>query len=472
MSANRSLQRTLVLRVAAATAVGLVLATGALLWALAIHLRSAVDRDLESALELVATAERNAEGDATVNGTRLSRLLPGRALLAVVSTEGEIQVLSADAVAVDALPTEARDSEDPFPFTVGTTHYRGVIVEADALELAWADDAASPIEVQRVLLALDISADRATVRTVSLIAIGVDAAAMLFLVVVSRAIVVSSMRPLRQIASAAGRIAHSGVDEPMPRGTGFDETEAVARAVDDAIARRTRAEQAMRDFVADASHELRTPVAKIQGWSELMLSGALGEDATRDALATVIGSAEELTEVVDELALLASLDSVPRTEREAVSLADLARDVVAEAEIVAEDRALHVADLTAAPADSIVLGDRTALTRALRNLVGNALQHGAGDVSVTVATDGNDAVVTVADDGPGVPAEVAARIFDRFYTTSPGQGRHSGLGLAIVRSVARAHGGDASLLETDQGASFEVRLPRSSADRQVDVSHA
>ena len=462
-----SLERTLVFRVVAVTVVGLVAVTLALLWTLAIHLRSAADDDLAAAVDVVSSTEDGPGSTIVVDENRLARILPPRTLVAVITVDGQMQVLSAAAIDVALLPIDPRD-EAPFAFRIGMHRYRGAVVDADSLALAGASGEGGSVEVDRVLVAIDVTSDRQTVRTVSLVALALTLLTTLALAVVGRTVIRRSLAPLNAIAATASKIAESGVAEPMPVDTPFAETEAIARSVDDAITRRTIAERAIRDFVADASHELRTPIAKVQGWSEVLLEGRLDSDKSRDAIERIVGAAEELGGVVDELALLASLDVTPHVTKEPVDVGALAREVTEDAVVAAADATVtcHVAE-----GIGVINADAAALRRALRNLVGNAVQHGGGIVTVAVTRDSGVILIEVADEGPGIAATVRGRVFDRFFTTSPGRGRHSGLGLAIVDAVARAHGGTVTLRDSGRGAHFVLSLPTSSGDRQEDVSH-
>lgn len=461
---GRALERTLAWRMVLVLVVGLLALSTALVWTLAWHLRAAADDSIDSAADVVRTAQQQSREPVTVNEARLSRLLPSATLIAVIADDGSVQVLSPRAVDVDALPVTHRGGEH-FGFTVGDQRFRGVIVEAPSLAIR-ADAEAPAIQARSLLIAFDVTSDRRTVRAVALAATALTLASAIALAATARGLIRRSLSPLREIATAAGRIAATGAAEPMPRDTAFVETEAIARSVDDALARRERAERAMRDFVADSSHELRTPIAKIQGWADVAASGSLDGEEGRAAVGRIVSAAEELTAIVDELATLATLDAAPPRTTGTVDVAELAREVVSEAALVAEGARLAVD----APDPAFVDADRTALTRALRNLVGNAVQHGGGVATVTVRATASSVSVRVSDEGPGIAPEARSRVFDRFYTTAAGQGRHSGLGLAIVAAVARAHGGDVEVLDEGPGASLELTLPTSKANRQEGAS--
>jgi len=468
---GRSLERTLAWRVVAVLIVGLLALSATLVWTLAWQLRGAADGDIETALEVVAGAQDNAgDGPVAINEARLGRILPSRTLVAIVANDGAVRAISTSAVDVGALPVDHATGEI-FAFTLGSKRYRGEVVEADAV----AADASTGevIEVDRLLVAIETTSDRHTVRNLTIVAGGLTAIAAAALALVARAVIRRSLTPVRDIAAAASAVAATGASEPMPSGDPFSETQALARSVDDALRRRETAERAIRDFVADASHELRTPLAKVQGWADLLASGQLDDEAAAAAADKILGAAEELGGVVDELALLAALDVAPQRAQAEVRLGDLVREVIDEAWALYPDAIQNFFPEPEAEG-ATVKGDATALRRAVRNLVGNAVQHGGEGVHVSAALHATDAelVLIVSDTGPGIPPESRERIFDRFFTTSAGNGRHSGLGLAIVAAVARAHGGRVEVLDSPIGATFALTLPRSKGDRKEGISPA
>src|SRR3954451_10865500 len=226
----------------------------------------------------------------------------------------------------------------------------------------------------------------------------------------------------------------------------------------------------MRQFVADASHELRTPLTSIRGFAELFRQGAVADEAE---LARVMRRIEDegarMGVLVDDLLLLARLDQHRPLERQPVDLGRLAADAVEDVRMVAPGRPieLHVAD--ARP--PVVVGDDLRLRQVLGNLLGNALTHTPDGTPIRVrvdtrAGDGGDdgwAVLEVTDEGPGLPDEHAARVFERFYRVDAARTRAeggSGLGLSIVAGLAAAHGGRVELdTAAGEGATFRVLLP-------------
>jgi two-component system OmpR family sensor kinase len=201
-------------------------------------------------------------------------------------------------------------------------------------------------------------------------------------------------------------------------------------------------------FAAEAAHELRTPLARIASVAQ---SARGADDAVRDdALARIAVTAVEASATIGDLLALVREERVAPRLSEPVDLGALARAAVDGA---ARDGLRHQADIAA---ESWVEGDERRLRRLVENLLENAARHARTLVRVRVQTDGERVALSVEDDGPGVPAELRERIFERFVRGDDDE-RGSGLGLAICRAIARAHGGDVVLEERNR---FVARLPK------------
>ncbi|MGZ4428521.1 MAG: sensor histidine kinase [Nocardioidaceae bacterium] len=198
-----------------------------------------------------------------------------------------------------------------------------------------------------------------------------------------------------------------------------------------------------RRFVADASHELRTPLTLLSTRVQMLARRARREDAALTAdVEGVVTDTKAMTEILDEL--LVAADSRPEADRVPVDLAALVRECAAAASAHAQHSGVDLGYRPPAGA-VVVTGVPTSLRRAVMSLLDNALDHARSHVEVTVARHGHDAVVTVVDDGPGIPADQVPRMFERFTSSragseTPGR-RHYGLGLALVADVAAAHSG-------------------------------
>jgi two-component system phosphate regulon sensor histidine kinase PhoR len=230
------------------------------------------------------------------------------------------------------------------------------------------------------------------------------------------------------------------------------------------VTERHALELMRRDFVAQVSHELRTPVAAIQGYAETLQSTRV-DDATREAFLGVIHRhALRIGRLVAQLLRLAELEARPPARpSEVVSIAGALRHV--EATLRARAAEADVTVAYDAPADLDAYADADALEQIVENLVDNAIRYGArpGRVTVRARAEGAHVALRVADDGPGIPPEHHARIFDRFYRVDAARSRQlggTGLGLAIVARLVRGMDGEITVEDAGPGAAFVVRLHR------------
>jgi len=230
------------------------------------------------------------------------------------------------------------------------------------------------------------------------------------------------------------------------------------------VTEEKRAAATRRDFVANASHELRTPVAAIRGAAETLLDGALADPAAARTFVEIVHrQAERLGRLTQDLLDLSRLESRQvRFEPAPVDLAVLVQGVVELHGPSAEKKGLT---LTAEVPEALVaLADMRALEQVVVNLVDNAVKYtGAGGVIVSAFAEGDDAVLTVADSGQGIEPHHLVRIFERFYRVDPGRSREAGgtgLGLAIAKHLVQGMGGEITVQSGAAGTTFRVRLPR------------
>jgi two-component system OmpR family sensor kinase len=303
--------------------------------------------------------------------------------------------------------------------------------------------------------------------------LGVVAAGVLAVVVVRR-----QLRPLREVARTAHEVAdiplssgEIGITARVPDELTDDRTEVgqvgvalntLLSHMEESLDARHRSELQVRQFVADASHELRTPLATIQGYSELGLR-VPDQDRLVDAMAKVRSEATRMTALVEDLLLLARLDAGRPLDRREVDLSRLVVESVADARVVGPD---HRWALTLAEDAVTVTGDEDRLHQVLNNLLANARQHTPSGATVTigvrVADDGRTALLTVHDDGPGVPAELQATLFERFTRADVARTRESGgagLGLSLAQAIVEAHRGTLSVSSHPGSTTFTVSLP-------------
>jgi signal transduction histidine kinase len=224
--------------------------------------------------------------------------------------------------------------------------------------------------------------------------------------------------------------------------------------IEQAFVARVRSETKVREFAADASHELRTPLTTIRGYSELYEQGAVDAD---EAMRRISSESERMRRLVEELLELARLDKGSALTMERVDLAALARDAVADASAVEPDRPLTLD----APESMAAMADEGRIRQVLANLLANVRAHTPAGTPAVVRLNqtATTMIIEVADQGPGMAPDEAARAFDRFHHASGGDG--TGLGLAIVAAIAAAHGGRARLRSSPgAGTGVRIELPR------------
>ncbi len=284
------------------------------------------------------------------------------------------------------------------------------------------------------------------------------------------------LRPLRAMERTAASIADGNLTERVPGENDTTEVGRLARSlnvmltrIESAFGARVASEQRLRasesrlrQFVADASHELRTPIAAVSAYAELFGRGASEQKEDLERLMLGIRTeTSRMEHLVADLLLLARLDEGRPLEQHSVDLVALCAEAVHTAATVGPEWLL-----TFEASEPIeVMGDATSLRQVVDNLLGNVRAHTppGTTATVTVGRDAEGAVVTVADDGPGMDPEAAEHIFERFYRSDPSRSRAhggAGLGLSIVSAIVAAHGGTvAARGRAGAGTTFTVRLP-------------
>jgi two-component system, OmpR family, sensor kinase len=324
-----------------------------------------------------------------------------------------------------------------------------------------------------LVVALPLTEVRATQRQLLLLVGLVGALVLVLIGVAAYWLTRRELSPLERMAKKSQAIAAGDLsqrvepDDPRTEvGQLGGALNAMLAEIERAFAERLAAEERLRQFVADASHELRTPVTSIRGYAELFRRGA-GDRP--DDLASVMRRIEQegkrMGELVEELLLLARLDQGVPLEREPVDLSAVVDAAVDAARAADPKRPIDVD----AQRPLIVVGAESRLRHVVDNLLTNARVHTptGTPVHLRLAAEDDEVVLEVADEGPGVPAEEADRIFARFYRTDRARTRSQGgvgLGLAIVRSVVEAHGGEVVYRARPRGGSvFRVVLPLAGA---------
>ncbi|MEV6115597.1 HAMP domain-containing sensor histidine kinase [Streptomyces sp. NPDC052109] len=329
-----------------------------------------------------------------------------------------------------------------------------------------------------LIVGLPLEGVEATVHRLELVAASVLGMALVVTGVAGGLWVRWSLRPLSRVAATATRVSElplaSGEVALPPRAPDADPGTEVGRVaaafnrmlghVEDALTKRHASEERLRRFAADASHELRTPVASVRGHAELALlhPGPVPPEVTR-ALQRIAAESSRMGLMVDDLLLLARLDAGRPLERHPVDLTHLVLDAVTDARATGPGHRWTL-DL---PEDPVTVpGDAHRLQQVLANLLANARVHTPVGTKVTITLEAvaDTAVLSVHDDGPGVPEEVQPGVFERFTRAehrrrvdAPGGG--AGLGLSIVAAVVEAHGGTVGLESSPGSTTFRVTLP-------------
>jgi two-component system, OmpR family, sensor kinase len=420
------------------------------------------DQTLEEASRGWAQAPRGALQ--VPHGANLDRP-PSNFYVRSISSDGRGRTVINDRNAEPVLP--ANNDVGPVPTTVGSVDNSGVQWRVVSMR--------GPTRL--VTVAYDLSEIQHTVRALVWLQLGIGAAVLLVLGLAGSWVVHRSLRPLTEVEQTAAAIAAGQLDRRVPERDPRTEVGRLSLALNGMLAQIQRAvassessaekahisEDRMRRFITDASHELRTPLTTMRGFAELYRQGAARD--MEMVMSRIESESRRMGLLIDDLLLLARLDSQRPIERNRVDLLALATDAVHDAQAIAPNRKITI-DVMDGPGTPEVLGDEARLRQVLGNLVTNALEHTpeTADITVRVGTDIDDAILEVVDEGPGMSQQDALRVFERFYRTDSSRARSSGgsgLGLSIVDSLVHAHGGNVTVTTAlGQGCRFYVSLPR------------
>ncbi|MER7004492.1 HAMP domain-containing sensor histidine kinase [Dactylosporangium sp. NPDC000555] len=338
-----------------------------------------------------------------------------------------------------------------------------------------------------VVIAISLDDVDATVTRQLWTSVTIGAFVLVVLAVVAYLLVRSSLRPLVEVEQTAEAIAAGDLSRRVPEAdprteigglsqalntmlgqieTAFDERRASEEQARASEEQARASEDRMRRFIADASHELRTPLTSIRGFAELHRQAGKSDET----IARIEHHATRMGLLVDDLLLLARMDQQRALEKRPVDLLSLATDALIDARVTATGHRLRLRTASSGDDEAeveppIVLGDGVRLRQVVQNLLSNALTHtpAGTEVTVFVGTEAEHAILEVSDNGPGMSAEDASRVFERFYRTDPSRTRAlggSGLGLSIVAALVAAHGGEVTLRTAPgEGATFRVSIP-------------
>ena len=296
---------------------------------------------------------------------------------------------------------------------------------------------------------------------------------ILFIALASRKVITVGLRPLATVEATAERIAEGDLTARLPDlkpntevGRLVNTLNTMLGRIEESFSARVESESKLRRFVADASHELRTPITAIRGFAELHRQGAVtGEEKTKELIGRIENESKRMGSLVEDLLLLARLDQSRQMKSEPVNLSKLVSDAVESARAAGPN---HPVSFNKSDEEIYALGDNDRIHQVVANLLANARTHTpAGtkiDVSVFQSEDG--VRIRIADNGPGLSEKDQAQIFERFYRADASRvrtdGEGTGLGLSIVEAVMRAHAGEVSVeSELGKGATFTLFFPLS-----------
>ncbi|HEY1446589.1 MAG TPA: HAMP domain-containing sensor histidine kinase [Acidimicrobiales bacterium] len=417
----------------------------------------------------------------------------GISYLAVVSNSGSVvngyqcQAYVGNHTYSPALPsqitgyTTESDGTKVAYFTASSSEAGGPNFRVRAVKFAGATDV--------LVQAQPLTDQDSTLHTLFLTELAVTAGAIVLALFGGWWLVRLGLRPLEDVEATADAIAAGNLDQRVPGADEPTEVGRLARAlnvmlerIQNAFDARVRSEsrlkqneQHLRQFVADASHELRTPIAAVSAYAELFERGAgtRSEDLPRIA-AGIRTETERMDRLVSDLLTLARLDEGVPMEREPVELVALGSEAVRTATAVGPAWPVQFW----APHPVEVIGDRDRLRQVVDNLLANVRAHTPEGTTTTVRVDqiGDQAEIEVRDTGPGMPGDEANRIFERFYRSDPARTRTSGgsgLGLSIVAAIVEAHGGTVTASSAPgEGMAVTVRIPNGAELNGLDAAPA
>ena len=392
-----------------------------------------------------------------------------------------VEVRNADGTVAFSAPARFRGGQEyspdvPAQLDLGTATSKFLTVDAkESSGPPFRVRASSLVGGGLLLIAVPLDDTVATLNRLLAVEIAVTVAALVAAAVLGWWLVRVGLHPLAEVEATADAIAEGDLSRRVPGDDAKTEVGRLARAlntmlgrIEEAFAARDATEARLRRFVGDASHELRTPVAAVSAYAELFERGAnVRPDDLGRVMTGIRAETARMGDLVEDLLLLARLDEGRPLERERVELVTVALQAIDASRTVGPEWELRLD--AAKPVE--VMGDATRLRQVLDNLIGNVRSHTPpGTITeIRVREDGADAVIEVADNGPGLDPEEATRVFERFYRVEASRSRDhggAGLGLSIVAAIVGAHGGRVSVSSemTHPGAVFAVRLPLAPTD--------
>jgi signal transduction histidine kinase len=436
--------------------VGLATVLGAAL--LLVSFREALLGELETSARLRTTGLAQEVGDeAGEEADRALGLIDAEDLVVqVVDLDGRVIASSPNVAGLPLIARPAPDDAEAVRLPVDPGSY-----------LVVSEEISTPAGNGTLIVGVSTEGvDDSTRSILVLVAVGLPAM-LLVVAATGWAVVGRALAPVEEIRRKVAGISAAELHRRVPEPAADDEIGRLASTMNAMLGRLEEAQLRQRRFVSDASHELRTPIATIRQHAEVALAHP-DRSSLHGLASTVLAEDLRIQHLVSDLLLLAATDerNAPRRERP-VDLDDLVFAVAGDlrAELRA-DRALRVD--TSAVSAGRVLGDEAGLRRVVSNLAENAGRHARSRIDLSLTTRNGQVVLTVDDDGPGIPEPDRERVLERFVRLDTARARESGgsgLGLAIVAQVAAAHGGDVAIEQSPIGGTrVRVRLPAASGD--------
>ena len=450
-----SLRARLVVGIVALMAFGLAIADIAAVVLLRSYLVERIDEQLSAPLNRPARSGQELPNPCTMaaNAGQDAQQLPTDFVLVIFDADGRQQCQLPRGLGENETPELSGLTADGLSEAAASGRVLAVPGRGDAPE--WRVKVAA---TGSGFLATAISTAQveATVAQLSQVTVGTSVGIVVLSATGGLALVRIGLRPLTAIERTAEAIARGDISRRIDEAPANTEVGRLTNAlntmlarIEEALTARTDSEDRLRQFVADASHELRTPIATIRGHAELYRQGAADETDTALLLGRIESEAIRMGALVEDMLLLARMDSAPQLADEEVDLLTTAAAVVVDARVRDPDRQIVLRSCTEPPWEDVppvARGDQARLHQVLANLISNALRHtpAGRPVEVEVGVRDGQVLCRVIDHGPGLAPELTGKVFERFYRGDASRTRGTGgagLGLAIVSSLVTAHGG-------------------------------
>jgi heavy metal sensor kinase len=421
---------------------------------LSLHLRSDLDRTIDRGLRSRA-ADVSALVQQADTGLRDAGATRAR-------SAGDVaQILRPDGRIFDASPGLG-GSRLLTPRQLGAAHRGALSIDRAATPVGLMRLLAVPVHAQDHDLVVVVGAslvdrDQALASLGTLLLVG-GAGALLLASLAGYGLAAGALRPVESMRRRAASISSERLHERLPLGRTRDELHRLGETLNDMLARLEEGMQRQRALTAEASHELRTPLTMLKTELELMARDRPTGPQLADSIDAAVDEADRLARLIDDLLVVARSDADGLAVRlQDVRVAELLATVASRYEQAGAGPRIAVV----ASGDLVLRADPGRLEQALGNLVDNAVRHGRGPIEISAQPRGDMVEVHVRDRGPGFPPRFAARAFDRFARADDAHGEGgTGLGLTIVRAIARGHGGDAHIARgADGGADVWLALP-------------